>query len=196
MRFFDIHKFLVLLACFGLLGCEDSSTSDGIGDPNELITFECDGFFDSGDYSSMCFVDGTTPVYTTDPPTVSSCIYRVGDRPDSVDAEIRVLIHHASISVAIATSVFASLKQDAEEDVEETITDISGVGDEAYLVDIENDLGSFVIINKNIHVRYRNLLLSFGTGYDTVNQPSCSHTNSELETFARIVIENIEAQHH
>ncbi len=193
MRRPDIHKFLVFFACFSLLGCE--SSSDGLGDPDELLNFECDGFFESGDYSSVCFVEGMTPVFTQDPPIESACIFRVGDRPDAAGDEISVLVNKTNmVSVDIVIQVFAGLKQDAEEDIDATVTDISGVGDQAYIVDIENDLGSFVILDKELHVRYRNLILSFSTGYDTVNQPSCSHTNSELEKFAKIVIENIERQ--
>ncbi|MBL4634229.1 MAG: hypothetical protein JKY56_10165 [Kofleriaceae bacterium] len=191
MKFFTLCT-LLFFAGLGVLGCDSSNTglAGSPDNPDEFIVLNCDGFFDSGDYSSMCFVEGVTPIYRSED---FGCLTRLGIRPDSAGSEAGTteisVTFLDGVSSAIASDVFADDKERSADEIGGTVMDISGIGDEAYVLDVEEDnVGS-----KYLLVRYRNLLLSFRTDYTLTNQPSCSHTNSEFEKLSKLVIENIDA---
>jgi len=180
------HLILLITVVTLLSSCSKDPVSSGSSEP---VMYDCDTFFDSGDYSSLCFVGSEDLIVDIDNVSGTTCIAELGLLPDSVNDYVTISFFESAVveglpgQSLVTASVFASIKSDAY-----NTEDVSNLGNSAFKA--TDDSSSF-LTRVQLYVRYSNLILTFDTSYENETGPHCANDHDELIKLARIVLTNL-----
>lgn len=179
-------KNLLLATClftFILSSCgKDDPITSGSDEP---VMYDCATLFDSGDYSSICFVGSEDMLVDVKEGTGTTCIIELGLQPGTVNDYVTLAIFETAVVTSvpglpsISESVFLSIKNDAE-----NANTISNLGNDAFT----SEDGDATYVDKELVVRYSNLILTFDTSYAKEYGPHCANDFDELIKLAKIVL--------
>ena len=167
-------------------GNDDPATSGS----DEPVMFDCATFFDSGDYSSVCFVGNEDMLVEIDQvPSGTTCIAQLGVQPNTVNDYVTISFFETTVlpSIAgvpsVAEGIFTSIKNSAV-----NVTDVSDLGNQAFTTMDDESYQTWV--EKQLVVRFSNMILTFDTGYESADGPHCANDHEELIKLAKIILSN------
>lgn len=186
---------IVLAVLLTITSCKNESKHTNLkeGKDHKTTTYtrqvDCETFYQSIDFSSLCFTSDKTPKIQPDKNSGNRCQYKI--LLDDFGTEIYVLVNYHDYEKSIYNDPEMA-KRILEQTFQKkrstaylfTKTTDANIGDDAYFGYHE------VHKQKSLHVRMRNVVIAIqAEGIDKTNP--CLLSNEELTKFAELIIKRI-----
>ena len=189
----NIKINILILLCFVLFfNCAneavDSESKSEVGEKEAKISsskienFDCEMFFEKGNYSSICFVDSKLPKHNG-----GGCIFNFQTNGDKQEEDLKIQF------VPKGSELLAQMHFDLNKNnyKKGSIKVLSNLGDAAFFDVHTTDLKSLSRSNKDLHVRYKNITFVLFASYQSNRKAPCFYDDKELIAFAERIIENL-----
>jgi hypothetical protein len=158
-----MKKNLLALICFTLIfACKGESSNPMItatkNSTSKIENFYCATFFETGDYSSICFIDGKSPLYNK-----RNCIYGFVTKGDKHYEDIKIQFTDKNSTSLAEMHLNLNKNNYKKGDIKE----VSNLGDAAFFDTHSTDLKSLSRSNKDLHVRHKNITFSIMATYQS-----------------------------
>lgn len=182
-----MKNLLLALIFFTLIfSCKDESSNskktNTKNSSSKIENFVCATFFETGDYSSICFIDSELPQYNN-----RGCIYGFVTKGDKHYEDIKIQFTDKNSS-SLAEMHLNLNKNNYKKGA---IKDVSDLGDAAFFYIHTTDLKSLSRSNKDLYVRYKNITFCIMVTYQSNTETPCFYRDKELIAFAKIIIKNL-----
>ncbi len=186
---------LLILVCIALLtNCKEQtskvettitnvSKTETKKPEGKVEDFDCESFFEKGDYAALCFTDSKLPESINGP-----CIFDFVTKGNKQVESLKVQFAGKSSSM-LAENSFRLKKGRYSKG---KTSDIPNLGNEAFFDVYSTDLKSLSRSHKDLHVRFKNITFVIMAEYMTNKKTSCFFSNEEMIAFAQTIIKNMQ----
>ena len=133
-------------------------------------------------FSSMCFTDDKLPEYIG-----RGCIFDFVTKGDK--QEEKLLLQFTNKNSAMLAEMHLNLNKSSSKKGKTTA--VSNLGDDAFFHIHGTDLKSLSRSNKDLYVRYNNIVFVVMAEYLSKKGEPCFYTDKELIAFAETIISNL-----